>query len=128
MELLERLFSLWETAGRVGEKEGTGPQPVCPWMGPQNPHKPVLAVAAVLAVALGRAVALQQAALSIVRVLHCILLPILPMVVFYHTAKGGRAGFIWGSSFSVSHLRGSSPNAATGAGGHSFHSIPLAMS
>lgn len=128
--------SVFSACGRqrtgLGQEEGPGPWPLCPWVGtlctagPQNPHRPVLAVAAVLAVALGRAVTLQQAAFSVVRILHCIFLPVCPVVVFYHTAKGGRAGLIWGSPFPVSHQSSwGSPNAATRAGGHSpYHSIP----
>lgn len=55
-------------------------------------------MAAVLAVALGRAVALQQAALAIVHgVLHRVLLPVCPMMVLYHAVEGGSAGLIQGS-------------------------------
>lgn len=130
MELLERLFSLWETADRVGQRRRDRPLASVSLngdiAGPQNPCTPVLAVAAVLAVALGRAVALQQAALSVVGILHRVLLPIHPVVVFYHTAKGGSTGFIWGSLFPVScRSSWASPNAATGARGHSLcRSIP----
>lgn len=116
LELLERLFSLWERVDRVGERRRD--RPLALWTpGPQNPRRPVLAVAAVVAVALGRAVALQQAALSIVRILHCILLPVCPVVVFYHTAKGGRAGLIWGSPFLVStRAAGAAPMQRQGLG------------
>lgn len=65
-------------------------------LSPKNPlpavARPVLAVAAVVAVALGRAVALQQAALAILGVLRRVVLPVQPVVVLYHSAKGGDAG------------------------------------
>lgn len=93
MELLERLFSLGEKADRLRGRWDAplvlvslnGDPMHIPTAGPAGP---VLAVAAVLAVALSRAVALQQAALVVVAVLHHILLPVRPVVVFYHAAEG----------------------------------------
>lgn len=94
MELLERLFSLREKADRLrGRRDAplalvslNGDPMHIPAAGQAGP---VLAVAAVLAVALSRAVTLQQAALVVVTVLHRVLLPVRPVVVvFYHTAKG----------------------------------------
>lgn len=145
MELLERLFSL-RGDGRQGrgEKEQpprglpasvslngdlaggeTSPRRAhpLPRIPSMDPAAPILAVAAVLTVALGRAVALQQAALAVIGVLHRVLLPIRPVVVFYHAVKGGSAGLIRGSPFPISHRSGSgeaqsSPGAAAGAGEH----------
>lgn len=93
MELLERLFSLGEKADRLRGRWDAplvlvslnGDPMHIPTAGPAGP---VLAVAAVLAVALSRAVALQQAALVVVAVLHHVLLPVRPVVVFYHAAEG----------------------------------------
>ena len=123
MELLERLFSLRERAGRVGGRRDSPLVPVSPdgdppcTSAPQNPPRraagPVLAVAAVLAVALGRAVAPQQATLAVVGVLHRVLLPVHLTVVLYHAAEGESAGLIWGShSPSPTGAAGGKPGAA----------------